>query len=71
MTDILGRKAGQESAQRNKLHFAVIHIDNNAAAEAVIPMHQRIEQCFTNGFCGIVLFIRADNPFDGRNGLVA
>ena len=69
--DILRGKAGQEAAQRNKFHFAVVHVDDNAAAEAVVPMHQRIEQRFADGFLGIVLLIRADDTLDGRDGSVA
>ena len=69
--DILRGKTGQETAQRNKLHFAVVHVDDNAAAEAVVPMHQRIEQRFADGFLGIVLLIRADDTLDGRDGSVA
>lgn len=70
-TDILRGKTGQETAQRNKLHFAVVHVDDNTAAEAVVPMHQRIEQRFADGFLGIVLFIRADDTLDGRDCPVA
>ena len=69
--NILGRKTGKKSAEGDKLHLAVIHIDNDAAAETVIPMHKGIEQCFTNGFFGIVLLIRADNALDRGNSLVA
>ena len=69
--DVLRRKAGQESAQRNELHFAVVYIDDNTAAEAVIPMHQRVEQCFADGLLGIVLPIRADNALDGGHSPVA
>ena len=69
--DILRGKTGQEAAQRNKFHFAVVHVDDNAAAEAVVPMHQRIEQRFADGFLGIVLLIRADDTLDGRDCPVA
>ena len=70
-TDILRGKTGQETAQRNKLHFAVVHVDDNTAAEAVVPMHQRIEQRFADGFLGIVLLIRTDDALDGRDCPVA
>ena len=70
-TDILRGKTGQEAAQKNKLHFAVVYVDDNASAEAVVPMHQRVEQRFADGFLGIVLFIRADDTLDGRDGSVA
>ena len=69
--NILSRKAGQESAERNELHFAVVYIDNDTAAETVVPMHEGVEQRFTNGLFGIVLLIRANNALDRGNGFVA
>ena len=69
--NILSRKAREKSAKRNKLHLSVIHIDDDAAAESVITMHQGVEQSFTNSFFGVILLIRANNSFDRGNSLVA
>ena len=69
-SNILYRKAGKETAQGNNLHFAVVYIDDAAAAKAIIPMHQCVQQCLADGFFRVVLLICTDNTLDSRDGLI-
>ena len=66
-TDIVGGKTGQKSADRNKLDFLVIYVDNNTAAKAVITVYERIKQCLAESFFGIVNLFDAFKTFE-RSG---
>ena len=70
-TNIFGGKTGKKSAKRDELHLAVVHVNNDAAAETVITVNKSVQQRFTDGFFGVVLLIRADNAFDRGSSLVA
>ena len=69
--NIIGGQAGHQAAQRNKLHFPVVHVDDDAAGKAVIPVNDGIEQSFTDGFLRIIPAVDAAKALNHCRCLVA
>ena len=69
--DIVGGKAGEETADGDELHPLVIHIDDNAAAEAVIAVHQCIHKHLAEGFLGIIPLLNTLQALKHRLSFVA
>ena len=69
--DVCDREASQQAAQRDKLHLILIYIDKRAAAKAIIPMDNRIEQSFPDCFRRIVPIVHTLQSDDLRAGLIA
>ena len=62
---------GNAAADGDKLQIAAVDVDDNAAAEAVMPVCQRIEQRFGDGLLRVVLLFDSLQPLEDRGRAVA
>ena len=71
ITNIVGRKTGQQAANRNKLDTGIIDIDNDAAAIAVVTMDKCIEQCLSQSIFGIIRKLHSFQTLECGSGAIA
>ena len=70
-SDIVGGKARQKAADGNEFHFAFVHVDDDAAAEAVVPMHQRVQQSFADSRFRVIGMLDPLQTLEHGGGFIA
>ena len=55
LDEVVRQTAGEEAADRDELYPLIVHINDNATAVAVIPVHNGIQKCLAKSLLGVIL----------------